>query len=458
MIRCQVKLSNGESVAQQVGNLSIEALEDEMQIRVHGARHESHTNSSAKMLLDGIDTSCKAMTHTNQASKSARRQMFSMWYSICSPGIFLTVSPCDETNFRLRLYIGRAEYIVPDAEMSDDNCMADFKLRCRQQTTYPGASAFDFSAILNIVVSDILGWDKEKGCSTDEGGAFGKIDAFSGAVEEQGRKTLHVHMLLNIKELSQLLEGLQEVHPRTNRRRHTELKRALKAYVNSVMSTHLHRSLTQCNISFKHDCTTRSNPPPQAVSPDILRANRHKRGTLSQLGLLQFEILIMRHMYKYFECSDKKDKENSEFLINAFFNLHHIKHAKACFKYGVECCYNLPTLAKPKSCVNVHEDAKVWYDVMGQQQTHHPITIDLKREVTDVFMNTYNQAASIALGSNPNVNTGEIRTVFYCTTYSSKNTQEDDKELFQRVINSFVRCTTNKRRELEAAHEAGNEE
>ena len=61
------------------------------------------------MLLDGIDTSCKAMAHTNQASKSARRRMFSMWYSICSPGIFFTVSPCDETNFRLRLYIGRAE-------------------------------------------------------------------------------------------------------------------------------------------------------------------------------------------------------------------------------------------------------------------------------------------------------------------------------------------------------------
>jgi hypothetical protein len=109
MIRCQVKLSNGESVAQNVGNLSVEALEAEMQIRVNGARRESHANSSAKMLLDGIDTSCKAMAHTNQASKSARRRMFSMWYSICSPGIFFTVSPCDETNFRLRLYIGRAE-------------------------------------------------------------------------------------------------------------------------------------------------------------------------------------------------------------------------------------------------------------------------------------------------------------------------------------------------------------
>ena len=86
--------------------------------------------------------------------------------------------------------------------MSDDDCIADFKLRCRQRTTYPGASAFDFSAILNIVISDILGWDEENGCSTEEGGAFGKIDAFSGAIEEQGRKTLHVHICSCISKIS----------------------------------------------------------------------------------------------------------------------------------------------------------------------------------------------------------------------------------------------------------------
>eukprot|EP00978_Attheya_sp_CCMP212_P014251 scaffold36233_cov58-Attheya_sp.AAC.2 len=55
-------------------------------------------------------------------------------------------------------------------------------------------------------------------------------------------------------------------------------------------------------------------------------------------------------------------------------------HAKSCFEYELECRYNLPTLAKTKSCVNVHEGAKVWYDVMGERRTHHPITIDLKRE------------------------------------------------------------------------------
>eukprot|EP00978_Attheya_sp_CCMP212_P019371 scaffold54253_cov77-Attheya_sp.AAC.1 len=69
---------------------------------------------------------------------------------------------------------------------------------------------------------------------------------------------------------------------------------------------------------------------------------------------------------------------------------------------------------------------------MGVRESYFPITSELKREGTDVFMNAYNRAASIAFGSNTNVNTGEIHTVFYwCTTYSSKNTQEDDQESFK---------------------------
>lgn len=377
--------------------------------------------------------------------------------------------------------------------MSDDDCIADFKLRCRQRTAYPGASAFDFAAILNIVISDILGWDPERGCSTDEGGAFGKIDAFSGAVEEQGRKTLHVHMLLYIKELSKLLEGLQATSPTTDRTRHNALKRALKKYVSAVMSTRLHPPPSDCIISFKHDCSTRKCTRPQAVSHDVLRMNRHKRGCIiaagsvtvcpkcdlthsSEMHLLKriqaicpeitsfpddthrLDILIMRHLYYYRDSMSQKDRDDSDFLINAFFNHHSTRHAKSCFKYGIECRYNLPTLPRKTSIVNVHEGAKLWINLMGERLVHHPISVDLQREITDVFMNTYNVPTTSALGSNTNVNTGEIRTVFYCTTYTSKNTQEDDKESFQRVINAFIRRTAKKRRELEEADLSGNAE
>jgi hypothetical protein len=108
-IRAPLKMSNGESLAQRVGNLRTEDLIEEANIRINQRNRESFVQTPAKLFFDTIETSCKAMAHTNQASKLARRRMFSMWYSMCSPGIFFTVSPCDETNFRLRLYIGRAQ-------------------------------------------------------------------------------------------------------------------------------------------------------------------------------------------------------------------------------------------------------------------------------------------------------------------------------------------------------------
>eukprot|EP00978_Attheya_sp_CCMP212_P001191 scaffold2478_cov48-Attheya_sp.AAC.1 len=161
--RCRTKM-NDESMASKIALISPEAIEEEAQRRLNAEHCRGYTQTPAKLFFDTLEIACKSMAHTNEAAKNARRKMFSMWYSICAPGIFFTVSPCDETNFCLRLYIGRAEYILPGADFSEqEDCIGDFKMRCEQRTRYPGASAFDFSAILNIVISDILlGWDEDQ--------------------------------------------------------------------------------------------------------------------------------------------------------------------------------------------------------------------------------------------------------------------------------------------------------
>jgi hypothetical protein len=122
--------------------------------------------------------------------------------------------------------------LLPEPDFSDEDCIFDYKLRCEQRTTFPGASAFDFASILSIVIANILGWDEENGVAFTEGGAFGKLDGFGGAIEEQGRKTLHAHMLLYIKALAQLLEALQRT--RLNDPNHSRLKRELKVYIDTV--------------------------------------------------------------------------------------------------------------------------------------------------------------------------------------------------------------------------------
>lgn len=67
----------------------------------------------------------------------------------------------------------------------------------------------DFKNILGLVVNHLIGWDEDAGATKEKGGVFGILDAWSAAVEEQGRKMLHIHFLIWIKDWSTLLDGLR---------------------------------------------------------------------------------------------------------------------------------------------------------------------------------------------------------------------------------------------------------
>jgi hypothetical protein len=99
------------ALASRLAVLNPDKLAEEAKRRLDARKtgYGAHDATPEKLFFDTLEISCKAMAHTNHASKAARRRLFSMWYSICSPGVFFTISPCDETNFRMRLYIGREE-------------------------------------------------------------------------------------------------------------------------------------------------------------------------------------------------------------------------------------------------------------------------------------------------------------------------------------------------------------
>jgi hypothetical protein len=86
--------------------------------------------------------------------------------------------------------------------------MADHNLSVKIRQDYPGLCAFDFQQITVLVIKGILGWDRKNQVSYPKGGLFGILNAWNAVVEEQGRKTLHSHWLLYVKEWSSLLCGL----------------------------------------------------------------------------------------------------------------------------------------------------------------------------------------------------------------------------------------------------------
>jgi hypothetical protein len=73
---------------------------------------------------------------------------------------------------------------------SEEDCLADFVLQRDTRIKYPGACSLEFQSVMQILTKCMLRWDtKTQSCKGKV--ILGTVLAFTGADEEQGRKTLH---------------------------------------------------------------------------------------------------------------------------------------------------------------------------------------------------------------------------------------------------------------------------
>ena len=76
--------------------------------------------------------------------------------------IFFTVTPDDECNFRVRMYVNQGkEIIIQTIDCNEADCISGFELRQKKRTKYPGACSLDDPAAKQVVW-ELLGWDYKK--------------------------------------------------------------------------------------------------------------------------------------------------------------------------------------------------------------------------------------------------------------------------------------------------------
>ena len=166
--------------------------------------------------LRSISACCKQLPHSNEASRDNRNIYFSYLMQFGLPAIFLTITPDDSRAFRIIVYAllpdskglnGLLDGNVDVGKLSDDQILADFKICQETRIKYPGLCAEEYSRIIDLVVKHVFGWDPKMEKSTKVG-LFGKVEAWCLATEEQGRKTLHGHVLLFIENWNKILRVL----------------------------------------------------------------------------------------------------------------------------------------------------------------------------------------------------------------------------------------------------------
>jgi hypothetical protein len=97
----------------------------------------------------------------------------------------------------------------------------------------PFAYAQHFDMRVKSFFADIIGWVQSELCSIVGGGVFGYPKAYTGTVEEQGRKNLHIHCLIWIIGLC-TNEAEQAV-----KLNDAVFKEKFKAFAQSIRSQHI---------------------------------------------------------------------------------------------------------------------------------------------------------------------------------------------------------------------------
>lgn len=463
--------------------LSKEISVEDIDIGIENKRYgrQIHTCRGVAF-LGAIDAICKAIPHTNEAAAVARRQMESMQHHFGCPTFFLTVTPDDDNHIVIQILTNtNLSGNKKVDEMTDDEIFNLSTNKTELRINFPGVCAYFFQSMLDIILKDVIGWDKDTNTRIDGiDTLFGPVDALTVTIEEQGRRTLHAHILIWVSCLNYhrqcMFTGTEHVQ--------REATQQIVRHINHLCSTKFFFSDhtgpltgTMCRKAFPHACVIERQAQrkrPKVVSPQQLRNLRCKRPyettfayccdcntTWSQTefvsSYLQYYICVpgigpdsnanarrLKCKTTEFQSTATVDQVAPSFMVDGAYNNH--VHTGSCFKHKFdgdsaaalcdECRYRYPQLKKRRTTIqDVNSDTYPWYSWEGILTQRHIKEISVKRSVYDNFQNVCCPHISYSkFTCNTNLSfllPGPVAQ--YCVSYTMKNTQKEETEEYELV-------------------------
>lgn len=502
---CNIKCSNGSTMGEKYGAMTANHL----QRAIHHARQNlsvQHSAAAENQFLKSIRASCSKLPHSNESAEDARKIYFSFLMAFGLPAIFLTITPDDLRNFRIIVYscVNVEEKIYGDykpSDFSDKDILKDFTIRRTARFDHPGLCAEEYNRIIQLVIKHLFNWDIEKQESKGLG-IFGELLAWCLATEEQGRKNLHGHFLLFIKNWQKILKLLQmQAHDKQGSGlSYPRAVREAKAFYDSVCSARLFQDFgvgrAVQGAVFSHDpcrnvrtsTTKKMRFTVKPVDDQALREMRHKvlchehNGKIATCAKCSrdftvneiIETALNTHLAKpsnidrsrktiSFQFPEGNNQKRLDRLVyelqknfdwlddpaelqalrlfasSALVNVHLTCHANRCFKKGSECYANIPDQITDSTQILYNDEYDIWTDCWGNKSPRYMFRFQPKRPVEDVFMNVHSPIITSLLGCNNNVTMGmNGRSVFYVTGYNTKAQQKDERVAFEKISSVMV--------------------
>ena len=145
-------------------------------------RPETEAEKACFAVLEDLDHVGGHVKGSLTSKKYMRNELWSLISFLGAPSWFITLSPADNRHPICLYFADTGEKFSPELRSSAE--------RNRLVASNPVAAARFFDVMVRSFIKNVLGVDHE------HPGLYGKTSGYYGTVEQQGRLTLHLHLLL----------------------------------------------------------------------------------------------------------------------------------------------------------------------------------------------------------------------------------------------------------------------
>jgi hypothetical protein len=258
--------SKFDNISQRLMDINVHVLDTIARKLENGEQVTPETDDQRQcfQLLQDIDHVGGFVKGSLTNKKYMRNEIWSLISYAGAPSWFITFSPADNMHPISLYYADTQEEFSPK--------LKDYNERYKLIAENPVAGARFFHFVCELFIKHVLG------VGTEHSGFYGDTDAYYGVVEQQGRLTLHMHMLLWLNGCLSPQEIREKVTDPNS-----DFQRKLVEYLESV---HVGDFLTGTmeQVKLKVDKNTQSDlykdptqtlPEPPPPSCDKIHDNSH---------------------------------------------------------------------------------------------------------------------------------------------------------------------------------------
>jgi hypothetical protein len=180
------KRSNFEDVVAKVSSLNPLVVKN-IANRMEAGEKVVPTTEEEKMcfyIMDQVEHVGGAVQGSLAGKKRMRTELWSLISCVGAPSWFVTISPVDNRHPICLYWADNKTLFCPD--------LREYNERARLISSNPVAGARFFHFLVQLFIRHLLRWADK----AERRGIFGNTSAYYGTVEQQGRMTLHLHMLI----------------------------------------------------------------------------------------------------------------------------------------------------------------------------------------------------------------------------------------------------------------------